>query len=339
MDNLLSFGKQAYSAYEASQNQGGNQENNNQNQGETQGGHQQQSGNQGGYEQQGGNQGGYQNQGGNQQHSNPYEGRSQGDYQQQGGNQGGYESNQGGSMNIQGGSQYNSSDNNRPSQGLNLDQDTAVQHAAQQSGGSSDLFAKASKFKCRTTLTSMDELIFLPHFFCSLQCRWCSSTVGSQTTKSTSRVYKMLTLKLTRKETPLLSGLSQLISDVKLSLTATFPSREQCERHGRSWSDASILTQASRPALKMFTSGGGDSSGSTGGSFQSKLIGQAMSEAASLFDQSGGAASGNKQDAVTSAGQTMMKLLLKNQVSGMMGGGGGSSGGLSSMLSMASKFM
>ena len=83
-----------------------------------------------------------------------------------------------------------------------------------------------------------------------------------------------------------------------------------------------------------------------------------MSEAAKLFDQSGGAASGDKQDAVTSAGQTMMKLLLKNQVrfwfdgeagrrtltlwrrqvSGMMGGGG-SSGGLSSLMGMAKQFM
>jgi len=36
-----------------------------------------------------------------------------------------------------------------------------------------------------------------------------------------------------------------------------------------------------------------------------------------MFDQSGGAASGNKQDAVNSAGQTVMKLLLKNQVSGV----------------------
>ena len=70
---------------------------------------------------------------------------------------------------------------------------------------------------------------------------------------------------------------------------------------------------AAMQALKSFTSGGG-SGGSTGGSFQSKLIGEAMAEAAKLFDQSGGAADGSKQDAVTSAGQTMMKLLLKNQV-------------------------
>lgn len=49
----------------------------------------------------------------------------------------------------------------------------------------------------------------------------------------------------------------------------------------------------------------------------SQIIGMAISEAAKMFDQSGGAASGNKQDAVNSAGQTVMKLLLKNQVSGV----------------------
>lgn len=43
----------------------------------------------------------------------------------------------------------------------------------------------------------------------------------------------------------------------------------------------------------------------------------AISEAAKMFDKSGGAATGNKQDAVNSAGQTVMKLLLKNQVSGV----------------------
>jgi hypothetical protein len=36
-----------------------------------------------------------------------------------------------------------------------------------------------------------------------------------------------------------------------------------------------------------------------------------------LFDQSGGAASGSKQDAVNGAGSTIMKLLLKSQVSGV----------------------
>lgn len=64
------------------------------------------------------------------------------------------------------------------------------------------------------------------------------------------------------------------------------------------------------------------------------MMGMAMSEAAKvpfhpdpgrvadpalpqLFDQSGGAASGTKQDAVTSAGQMVMKLMMKQQMSGV----------------------
>ncbi|WVF69820.1 hypothetical protein IAT40_004599 [Kwoniella sp. CBS 6097] len=99
----------------------------------------------------------------------------------------------------------------------------------------------------------------------------------------------------------------------------------------------SIGAAAAMQALKSFTSGGSPAAGSGGGDMQSKMIGMAMSEAAKLFDQSGGAATGNKQDAVTSAGQVIMKLLLKSQFSGMTGGG--NSGGLSGLMSMASKFM
>ncbi|WRT64782.1 uncharacterized protein IL334_001716 [Kwoniella shivajii] len=99
-----------------------------------------------------------------------------------------------------------------------------------------------------------------------------------------------------------------------------------------------IGSAAAMQALKSFTSGqSGAASSSGGGDMQSKIIGMAMSEAAKLFDQSGGAAQGNKQDAVTSAGQTIMKLLIKSQMSGMMGGG--NSGGLSGLMGMASKFM
>jgi hypothetical protein len=72
----------------------------------------------------------------------------------------------------------------------------------------------------------------------------------------------------------------------------------------------------------------------------------AMSEAAKLFSQNG-SASGSQQDgmmsfvsilpcplahtasAVNSAGATMLKLLLKNQASGMIGGGNSSAGGMS----------
>ncbi|WWD00571.1 hypothetical protein V866_007506 [Kwoniella sp. B9012] len=99
-----------------------------------------------------------------------------------------------------------------------------------------------------------------------------------------------------------------------------------------------IGSAAALQALKAFTSGDNQAAKSSGGGdMQSKIIGMAMSEAAKLFDQSGGAAQGNKQDAVTSAGQTIMKLLIKSQFSGTTGGG--NSGGLSGLMSMASKFM
>ncbi|KAK8847394.1 hypothetical protein IAR55_005252 [Kwoniella newhampshirensis] len=104
-----------------------------------------------------------------------------------------------------------------------------------------------------------------------------------------------------------------------------------------SMSAGAMGSAAAMQALKQFTSGQSGAAGSGGGDMQSKIIGMAMSEAAKLFDQSGGAASGNKQDAVTSAGQTIMKMYLKSQVTGMMGGG--NSGGLSSLMGMAQKFM
>ncbi|OCF32621.1 beta-flanking protein [Kwoniella heveanensis CBS 569] len=104
-----------------------------------------------------------------------------------------------------------------------------------------------------------------------------------------------------------------------------------------SMSANAIGAAAAMQALKSFTSGDSKAASSGGGDMQSKIIGMAMSEAAKLFDQSGGAASGNKQDAVTSAGQVILKLLLKSQFSGTTGGG--NSGGLSGLMSMASKFM
>jgi hypothetical protein len=58
----------------------------------------------------------------------------------------------------------------------------------------------------------------------------------------------------------------------------------------------------------------------------------AMAEASKLFDSSGGASSGNKQDAVNSAGMTIMKLLVQSKVSGMTGGS--NSGGLGSLVGM-----
>jgi len=74
---------------------------------------------------------------------------------------------------------------------------------------------------------------------------------------------------------------------------------------------------------------------------KSQLIGKAMAEASKLFDKSGGASSGNKQDAVNGAASTVMKLLVQSKLSAMTGGsaGGGSSGGLGSLIGLASKFM
>ena len=58
----------------------------------------------------------------------------------------------------------------------------------------------------------------------------------------------------------------------------------------------------------------------------------AMSEAAKLFDKSGGASSGNKQDAVNGAAMTVMKLLVQSKFSSTVGGS--NSGGLSGLLGM-----
>jgi hypothetical protein len=57
-----------------------------------------------------------------------------------------------------------------------------------------------------------------------------------------------------------------------------------------------------------------------------------MAEATKLFDKSGGAASGNKQDAVNGAAMTVMKLLVQSKFSGAIGGG--NSGGLGGLLSL-----
>ena len=61
-----------------------------------------------------------------------------------------------------------------------------------------------------------------------------------------------------------------------------------------------------------------------------------MSEASKLFDKSGGAASGNKQDAVNGAAMTVMKLLVQSKVSSAMGGS--NSGGIGSLMGMVSRF-
>ncbi|KAL0951530.1 hypothetical protein HGRIS_008214 [Hohenbuehelia grisea] len=105
-------------------------------------------------------------------------------------------------------------------------------------------------------------------------------------------------------------------------------------------SASSIGSAAALQVLKQFTSGSGssESSGSRAKS-QTDLISLAMAEATKLFDKSGGAASGNKQDAVNGAAMTIMKLLVQSKFGG--GGtttGGSNSGGLGGLLSLASKF-
>ncbi len=87
-------------------------------------------------------------------------------------------------------------------------------------------------------------------------------------------------------------------------------------------------------ALKKFTSGGSSSSSGGTGS-QTQLISLAMAEATKLFEKSGGAASGNKQDAVNGAAMTVMKLFVQSKMGGSTTGAG-NSGGLSGLLSLVS---
>ena len=89
----------------------------------------------------------------------------------------------------------------------------------------------------------------------------------------------------------------------------------------------------SRQILKQFTSGGGNKE--SGGS-KTQLISMAMAEASKLFDKSGGAASGNKQDAVNGAAMTVMKLMVQSKLSGGHTGGS-NSGGLGSLMSMVNE--
>jgi len=99
-------------------------------------------------------------------------------------------------------------------------------------------------------------------------------------------------------------------------------------------SSRGIGSAAAMQAFKMFTSG--KSEKGSGGS-QNDLISMAMAEASKLFDRSGGASSGNKQDAVNGAAMTVMKLMVQSKMSGMVGGK--DSGGLSGLMGMASKML
>ncbi|KAK0548684.1 hypothetical protein OC861_003675 [Tilletia horrida] len=81
---------------------------------------------------------------------------------------------------------------------------------------------------------------------------------------------------------------------------------------------------------------GGSGGGSGGGNMQQQIIGAAMAAAGNLFDQkqSQGQANGVKEEAMQKAGEMAMKLMIKNQMSGLVGGG--NSGGLGAL---ASKFL
>ncbi|GLB35911.1 putative beta-flanking protein [Lyophyllum shimeji] len=98
-----------------------------------------------------------------------------------------------------------------------------------------------------------------------------------------------------------------------------------------SLSASSLGSAAALQVLKQFTSGK-----QAGGDTQTQLISMAMAEASKLFDNAGGASSGNKQDAVNGAAMTVMKLLVQSKFSGTTGGS--NSGGLGGLLSLASKF-
>ena len=84
--------------------------------------------------------------------------------------------------------------------------------------------------------------------------------------------------------------------------------------------------------MKKFT--GGDKHDSKKPKSKTDLVSLAMAEASKLFDKSGGSAHGNKQDAVNSAGMTIMKLMVQSKFSGTTGGK--ESGGLSGLMSMVS---
>jgi hypothetical protein len=61
-----------------------------------------------------------------------------------------------------------------------------------------------------------------------------------------------------------------------------------------------------------------------------------MSEASKLFDKSGGAASGNKQDVVNGAAMTAVKLFVQSKAKSYIGGG--NSGGVSGLMGLVSRF-
>lgn len=115
--------------------------------------------------------------------------------------------------------------------------------------------------------------------------------------------------------------------------------KEVYEKGNASKVDANSMgAAAALQVLKQFTSSGSSSSdkaskSSGGGNTQTQLISLAMAEATKMFDKSGGAKQGDKQDAVNSAAMTIMKLLIQSKFSGGTTGGK-DSGGLGSLVGM-----
>ncbi|KAI9809119.1 MAG: hypothetical protein M1825_002408 [Sarcosagium campestre] len=104
---------------------------------------------------------------------------------------------------------------------------------------------------------------------------------------------------------------------------------------------------AALEALKLYATGGNQEYQSSnigaGGRpvpAQNEFVGAAMAQAAKLFDRQSAAGltapSATKQNVVTSAAETAMKLYFKSQISGG-GGGGGGGGGAGALLNLATK--
>lgn len=97
---------------------------------------------------------------------------------------------------------------------------------------------------------------------------------------------------------------------------------------------------AAMQAFQSFSShGGGGAGGAAAGGGQGQLLAMAMSEATKLFNSSGGGAGGNKQEAISSAAQTVLKLVMQSKMGAGGAAGGGQGGGLGSLMGMASKFL
>lgn len=130
---------------------------------------------------------------------------------------------------------------------------------------------------------------------------------------------------------PLVAGMLQTKApgmDGDISDDELKRAHDKVNNSGGSVGSNDIGNAAALGAIKNVLSGSGDSTNGGSSGFQEKLVGAAMAHAGTLFDQrsNAGQAEGTKEDAMHKAGEAVMKLLIKNQMTGMIGGG--SSGGL-----------